>query len=261
MAPPQSFSLPLLLFGRILALTVAALLLYWAFVVYSRHSSEHSLIYAARHPLLMVIGFILVSGEAILVHRWLPCSRNGKKLAHLGLQGVALSCGVFGVWTIFHVRKGIMGNFLSLHSWLGLICISLFAAQVFISSPHSLYLLFNCSLLVLSWLMGFLSFWYRGEMRTVRASRLPWHIFLGLYTYTLAVATAETGLMEKLTFREMRRLSDSTASKRSPETMVANGLGLGLALLAGVVILAAISPKHQTTLQRKSVYSESNSKC
>ncbi|CAL1392865.1 unnamed protein product [Linum trigynum] len=240
MAPPQSFSLPLLLFGRILALTVSALLLYWAFVVYSRHSFEHSLIYAARHPLLMVIGFILVSGEAILVHRWLPCSRNGKKLAHLGLQGVALSCGVFGVWTIFHVRKGIMGNFLSLHSWLGLICISLFAAQ---------------------WLMGFLSFWYRGEMRTVRASRLPWHIFLGLYTYTLAVATAETGLMEKLTFREMRRLSDSTASKRSPETMVANGLGLGLALLAGVVILAAISPKHQTTLQRKSVYSESNSKC
>ncbi|CAL1408324.1 unnamed protein product [Linum trigynum] len=98
-------------------------------------------------------------------------------------------------------------------------------------------------------------------MRTVRASRLPWHIFLGLYTYALAVATAETGLMEKLTFTEMRKHSDSTASKRSTETAVANGLGLGLALLGGVVILAAISPKHQATLQRKSVYSASNSKC
>ncbi|CAI0552603.1 unnamed protein product [Linum tenue] len=145
MAPPQSFSLPLLLFARISALTVAALLLYWALVFNSHHSSQHSRIYAARrHMLLMVIGLILVSGEAILVHRWLPCSRNGKKLAHLGLQGVALSCGVFGVWTKFHARKGIAGNFLSLHYWMGMICVSLFAAQ--------------------QWLPGFVSFCYQCEM-------------------------------------------------------------------------------------------------
>ncbi|CAI0552608.1 unnamed protein product [Linum tenue] len=87
MAPPQSFSLPLLLFARTSALTVAALLLYWALAFNSHHSSsQHSRLYAARHMLLMVIGFILVSGEAILVHRWLPCSRNGKKLAYTKVE-------------------------------------------------------------------------------------------------------------------------------------------------------------------------------
>jgi len=114
----------------------------------------------------MVIGFILLSGEgiyiyiypllnlslacasfgvesviyewlfvvcyaAILVHRWLPGSRGLKKLVHLWLQGVALACGVFGIWTRFQGKDGIVANFYSLHSWMGLVCVSLFAAQVF----------------------------------------------------------------------------------------------------------------------------------
>ncbi|KAK9276466.1 hypothetical protein L1049_005999 [Liquidambar formosana] len=81
------------------------------------------------HPLLMVIGFILISGEAILVHRWLPGSRNFKKSVHLCLQGVALASGVFGIWTKFQGKDGVVANFYSLHSWMGLICVSLFGAQ------------------------------------------------------------------------------------------------------------------------------------
>lgn len=68
---------------------------------------------------------------------------------------------------------------------------------------------------------------------------LPWHIFLGLYTYGLAVATAETGLLEKLTFLQTRR----SVPRRSPESIVVNSLGLGLALLSGIVIFTAILPK------------------
>ena len=90
----------------------------------------------------------------------------------------------------------------------------------------------------------------------MRIKVLPWHIFLGLYTYGLAVVTAETGLLEKLTFLQTRR----NLSNRCPESMVVNGLGLGLALLSGVVILAAISPKYQT-LQTRLVYSSFDTKC
>ena len=103
----------------------------------------------------------------------------------------------------------------------------------------------------MQWLMGFLSFWHRGEARTVRLRVLPWHIFLGLYTYGLAVATAETGLLEKLTFLQTKR----NVSTHSPEFMVVNSLGLGLALLSGIVILAAVSPKHQI-LQNKLMFSD-----
>ncbi|KAL6006905.1 hypothetical protein ACLOJK_032401 [Asimina triloba] len=133
---------------------------------------------------------------------------------------MALAFGIFGIWTKFHGNEGIVANFYSLHSWMGLICVSMFGIQ---------------------WVMGFLNFWHRVEVRTVRVTVLPWHIFLGLYTYGLAVATAETGLLEKLTFLQTRR----NVLKHSPESMVVNCLGLSLALLSGIVILAAISPKYQ----------------
>ncbi|XP_027095430.2 probable transmembrane ascorbate ferrireductase 4 isoform X1 [Coffea arabica] len=239
--------------ARLSACIVALLVVIWALYFKTsfipRSSSQEDLIYAILHPLLMVIGFILVSGEgnansvdgicfcgarnafncwfsnillsfsAILVHRWLPGSRNLKKSVHLCLQGLALGSGVFGIWTKFHSQEGIVANFYSLHSWMGLICITLFGAQ---------------------WLLGFLNFWHKGEVRTTRVRVLPWHVFLGLYTYALAVVTAETGLLEKLTFLQTR----GDVLRRCTESMVVNGLGLGLALLSGIVILAAVSPKH-----------------
>ncbi|XP_038693230.1 probable transmembrane ascorbate ferrireductase 4 isoform X2 [Tripterygium wilfordii] len=125
---------PLHFFARISGLVVAGLVLLLSLAFKSsflpHSSSQEDLIYAVLHPLLMVIGFILISGEAILVHRWLPGSRNLKKSVHLCLQGVALAFGVFGIWTKFHGNDGIVANFFSLHSWMGLICISLFGAQL-----------------------------------------------------------------------------------------------------------------------------------
>ncbi|KAG5060001.1 hypothetical protein JHK87_001030 [Glycine soja] len=162
--------------------------------------------------------------------RWLPGSRGLKKLVHLWLQGVALASGIFGIWTKFQGKDGIVANFYSLHSWMGLASVSLFGAQ---------------------WLIGFLNFWHRGEVRTVRIRILPWHVFLGLYTYALAIATAETGLLEKLTFLQTKR----NVPKHSTESMVVNSLGLGLALLSGFVILVAVSPNYQI-LQSKLLYSE-----
>ncbi|KAK4479870.1 hypothetical protein RD792_015413, partial [Penstemon davidsonii] len=218
------------------AFIVAILVLIWAlhfktsFIPHS-HSQE-ALVYSVLHPLLMVIGFILVSGEAILVHTWLPGSRNMKKFVHLCLQGVALGCGIFGIWTKFHGQDGLVANFYSLHSWMGLICVSMFGAQ---------------------WLFGFMSFWHKGEVRTTRLKVLPWHVFLGLYTYGLAIVTAETGLLEKLTFLQTK----GKVLKRCPESVLVNGLGLGLVVLSSVVILAAVSPKPGN---RKNMITYSDSK-
>ncbi|QCD89766.1 cytochrome b-561 [Vigna unguiculata] len=104
------------------------------------------------------------------------------------------------------------------------------------------------------WVIGFLNFWHRGEGRRVRIRVLPWHVFLGLYTYALAIATAETGLLEKVTFLQTMR----NVSKHSTESMMVNGLGLVLALLSAFVILAAVSPKYQT-IQTKHLYSDTTS--
>ncbi|KAL4195731.1 hypothetical protein AMTRI_Chr04g179790 [Amborella trichopoda] len=234
-------SLSLLLWARVSGLLVAMLVLSWALGFRESFLSpaEESHIYAVLHPLLMVIGFIVLSGEAILVHKasgeW---SMSSKKTVHLSLQGVALGLGVFGVWTKFQGFNGWVGNLYSLHSWMGFICLFLFAAQ---------------------WVVGFLNFWHRGvEGRLVRAVVLPWHIFLGLYTYALAVVTAETGLLEKLTFLQNNHIN---TNKRSIEALLVNSLGLLLALLCGIIILAAISSpksrhKHKHNIHLDSVYTK-----
>ncbi|KAL4316094.1 hypothetical protein AHAS_Ahas15G0250700 [Arachis hypogaea] len=118
---------------RLSGFAVGLLVLFWVLAFKSTFLpsslSQQDFIYAVLHPLLMVIGFIILSGEAILVHRWLPGSMRLKKSVHLGLQSVALASGVFGIWTKFQGKDGIVANFYSLHSWMGLICISLFGTQ------------------------------------------------------------------------------------------------------------------------------------
>ncbi|XP_078431261.1 cytochrome b561/ferric reductase transmembrane protein family isoform X1 [Wolffia australiana] len=220
--------------ARITAASAAGLVLFWAFnfpgsflpaaatsSAFSSYTLQLDYIYSVLHPLLMVIGFILLTGEAILVHRTMESwSRGTRKAAHLALQAAAFSFGVFGIWAKFRASEGLLANFLSLHSWMGLLCLSLFGAQ---------------------WVAGFVNFWHRGEGRTTRAGVLPWHVFLGLYTYGLAVATAETGLLEKLIFLQAAR--GGAARRRSTEPVLVNALGVALALLGGVVVLAAVSPK------------------
>ncbi|XP_008801984.2 probable transmembrane ascorbate ferrireductase 4 [Phoenix dactylifera] len=220
----------LLALARISGVLVAILVLVWTLsfrttfllpisTTSAAATSQLDHLYSVLHPLLMVIGFILLSGEGILAHRWL--SGWSRKWMHLSLQGAALGFGLFGIWAKFKGNDGILANFYSLHSWMGLLCVALFAAQ---------------------WVVGFLSFWRRGEGRRTRAALLPWHVFAGIYTYGLSVATAETGLLEKLTFLHINR----GLPRRSPEATLVNALGLALAVLCGLVVLAAVSPKQRS---------------
>ena len=68
---------------------------------------------------------------AILAYKTLSGTKNFKKFVHLTLQLVALILGLIGTWAAykFHNERGI-DNFYSLHSWLGLLCLFLFAIQV-----------------------------------------------------------------------------------------------------------------------------------
>jgi cytochrome b-561 len=107
-----------------------------------------------------VFFFFVLAISAILVHKWLPGSRGFKKSVHLCLQGLALACGIFGIWTKFHGNDGIVANFFSLHSWMGLICISLFGAQVFFT-PGFILLVFTivCRLFIFTGFFAFLFIW------------------------------------------------------------------------------------------------------
>ncbi|KAL5723532.1 ascorbate ferrireductase (transmembrane) [Ranunculus cassubicifolius] len=171
------------------------------------------------HPVLMVIGLILLNGEGMLAYKTLSGTKSYKKTVHLVIQFLSLCFSIIGVWAAwkFHIDKGI-DNFYSLHSWLGLASLILFAVQ---------------------WAVGFATFWYPGGGRNTRATLLPWHVFFGMYLYALSIATATTGILEKATFLQVNKV----ILRYSSEAMLMNFLGVSIVVLGGMVVLAIVIPE------------------
>ncbi|KAL4308207.1 hypothetical protein GQ457_01G036750 [Hibiscus cannabinus] len=216
---------PIFMVIRVLGIVIATLLFTWTFHYrggLALISDNKDLIFNV-HPVLMVIGLVLLSGEAMLAYKTVPGTKSFKKLVHLTIQCVALILSLIGVWAAlkFHNDKGI-DNFYSLHSWLGLACLFLFGIQ---------------------WAAGFVTFWYPGGSRNSRAALLPWHVFFGMYAYAIAVATATTGILEKLTFLQTNHI----ISRYSTEALLVNSLGILIVVVGGFVILATLTPVHGKT--------------
>ncbi|CAH1413163.1 unnamed protein product [Lactuca virosa] len=138
------------------------------------------------HPVMMVTGLLLLNGEAMLAYKTISGTKAFKKLVHLLLQFLAFILSLIGLWAVwkFHNDKGI-DNFYSLHSWLGLASLLLFAIQ---------------------WGVGFATFWYPCSSTKIKGSLMTWHVFFEVYIYTLALASCITGVLEKMTFLQMHKI-------------------------------------------------------
>ncbi|OVA03863.1 Cytochrome b561 [Macleaya cordata] len=164
------------------------------------------------HPVLMVIGFIIVGGEGIMAYKTVPSSsRKMQKLVHLVLLLIALLLGILGVFAVFkfHHELGIPDLY-TLHSWLGIITICLFGLQ---------------------WLFAFFSFWFPGAEMPIRARLVPWHAFVGMVIFLMAICTAETGLLQKFILLGL---------VRGQEALIVNFTGLIILLFGIAVGLTAI---------------------
>ncbi|CAH8329994.1 unnamed protein product [Eruca vesicaria subsp. sativa] len=220
MVVPMLGGFPIFLVVRVLGFIIAALVLTWT--VHYRGglalSSDNKDLIFNVHPVLMVIGLILFNGEAMLAYKSVQGTKNLKKLVHLSLQFTAFVLSLVGVWAAlkFHIDKGIE-NFYSLHSWLGLACLFLFAFQ---------------------WASGFVTYWYPGGSRNSRARLMPWHVFLGVAIYALALVTATTGILEKVTFLQVNKV----ITRYSTEAMLVNTMGVLILVLGGFVVLGVITP-------------------
>ncbi|KAJ9139890.1 hypothetical protein P3X46_030582 [Hevea brasiliensis] len=210
-------ALPFTFVTHALAIAGAVLVLVWC--IHFRgglawEASNKSLIFNI-HPVLMLIGLIIIGGEAIISYKSLPLKKQEKKLIHLVLHAVALILGIIGIYTAFkfHNESGI-ANLYSLHSWLGIAIIVLYGIQ---------------------WIYGFLVFFFPGGSTAVMSESLPWHVLLGAFAYILAVANAAIGLLEKLTF-----LENSGLARYSPEALLINFTAVVAILYAAFVILTVI---------------------
>ncbi|OEL27862.1 putative ascorbate-specific transmembrane electron transporter 1 [Dichanthelium oligosanthes] len=208
------------LVAHVLAVAATVLVLLWC--IHFRgglalRSSDKPLIFNV-HPVLMLLGPIVLAGEAILCYRSLPLSRDARKKAHLALHAAGLAAGVLGVYVVFkfHVESGIP-NLYSLHSWVGIATISLYAFQ---------------------WVAGFLAFFFPGASPATRRRTLPWHAVFGLLLFVLAVGTAQLGFLEKLTFLQGAPLH---LPKYGAEALLVNFTALVVLLFGIAVVLATVT--------------------
>jgi len=142
------------------------------------------------HPFLMMAGFIYFMGQGMLVYRTGTCCRRiYTKLVHTMFHLLAIPCiaiGFMGVWYYKSLRKDDNGasnpvpHFYSIHSWLGLGTMGLFALQLVVGMFSFLALL-TCE----------------SATARFRAKLVPVHAIFGTATFILAIATCVCGLTEK----------------------------------------------------------------
>jgi len=221
------------------------------------------------HPVLMITGFIYFMGQAMLMYRTCRCCRRiWSKLLHTMFHLLAAPCiaiGFVAVWD-FHNDRRVDGvpapvpHFYSLHSWMGLTTMGLFALQ-FVVGFFSFLLLLCCE----------------SATASFRAALVPIHSTFGITTFVMAVATACSGLTEKAFFTlsvvyskwvpyllegsdfnktlDSKLLSgdkfkDGYTTKIFAESMVINVLGAALVGLVIVMPILVLHPKFRFRPQR-----------
>ncbi|KAL6906246.1 hypothetical protein ACP4OV_003847 [Aristida adscensionis] len=209
-------ALPMVLLAQLLAAAVLTLTLVWVLhfrggFSWDRTSSPSWNVYTA-HPLFMVIGFIICAGEAVMAYRIVLGPRAVKKAVHLLLHVVSLAFAAVGLYAAFKFHRDFdLPDLQSLHSWLGIATVALYALQ---------------------WLVAFVYFVFPGAVMTMRADYAPWHVFFGIVIFLMAVCTAETGLA-KFGF---------AGTPYPNEAFVVNFAGLAILVFGVVVVLAVILP-------------------
>ncbi|XP_059920061.1 lysosomal membrane ascorbate-dependent ferrireductase CYB561A3 isoform X3 [Gadus macrocephalus] len=180
------------------------------------------------HPVLMVSGLVVVYGFGAVLYR-VPLTWGGDKLpwklAHAGAMLLALVLAVVGLCAVFqnHATNHIPPLY-SLHSWVGICSVALFATQ---------------------WAVGVGAFLLPCSPVALRVLLKPLHVWLGASILTLSIAACVSGINEKLIFA-LKGTANGTAngtlpySALPPEAVFANSLG-ALIVVFGLVVLRILS--------------------
>ncbi|XP_058079131.1 probable ascorbate-specific transmembrane electron transporter 1 [Magnolia sinica] len=167
------------------------------------------------HPVLMVVGFVVVAGEGVMAYKTIPGTRKVQKFFHMTFHLIALLVGILGVYAVFKFKREVgQPDMFTFHSWLGMGTICLFGLQ---------------------WLVGFFSYWFPGAEMPFRASFLPWHAFFGMAIFLMTICTAEMGLVEKFL---------SQGLGRDKEAYVVNFTGVAILLFGITVTLSSVLPRY-----------------
>lgn len=217
------------------------LVLFWVFMYRGGYAwQENPAKEFNWHPTLMVAGYIFFSGFSMLFYRMMTCCRKiYVKLLHTVFHAFSIACiaiGFLTVWDSHELPEQKIPNFYSLHSWLGLTTMGLFAIQ-FILGFFSFLILLCCE----------------GATAACRASLVPTHATFGLITFVMACATAMAGLTEKALF-ELR--TSGYAHWASNEAIVINVLGISIAAATISIVFTLSVPSIRKVPMRMTYHTD-----
>ncbi|XP_029848851.1 lysosomal membrane ascorbate-dependent ferrireductase CYB561A3 isoform X2 [Ixodes scapularis] len=178
----------LLLLAEVLLFGTITLTIYWIFnyqggVAWANDTRKQFNL----HYILMVGGFIFLNGHAMLVYRSFTCCKKiYNKVLHTIFFVLSISAITIGIVSAFQAHNNVADprHFYSLHSWIGLGTMGLFALQ-FVVGFISFLVLLCCDKATV----------------TYRQRLVPIHTNFGLIIFGMAAATCVTGLMQTATYR------------------------------------------------------------
>ncbi|XP_042344250.1 lysosomal membrane ascorbate-dependent ferrireductase CYB561A3 [Plectropomus leopardus] len=172
------------------------------------------------HPVLMVTGLVVLYGIGAVLYR-IPLTWGQNKLPwkllHAALMLITLILSIVGLCAVFDFHNAKhTSNLYSLHSWIGITAVALFAMQ---------------------WVVGVAGFLLPCTPVSLRALLKPVHVWMGGSILWLSIVACISGINEKLIFV----LSGTEPYSKLPsEAVLGNSLGV-LIVAFGLVVLKILS--------------------
>ncbi|XP_017699602.2 transmembrane ascorbate ferrireductase 1-like [Phoenix dactylifera] len=149
-----------------------------------------------------------------MAYKAVPGTTKMRKFVHMSLHLVALALGGLGLHAVFKfTRDSKDPDMRTLHTWLGMGTICLYAFQ---------------------WFIAFFSFIFPGTTYKMRANMKPWHAFFGAVIFLMAICSAETGLVERFNL---------VIVKFGSEALLIDFIGITILLFGIFTILSVILPR------------------
>ncbi|XP_017079225.1 transmembrane ascorbate-dependent reductase CYB561 isoform X3 [Drosophila eugracilis] len=213
----------IVILSTILLVGVLVLTLFW--VMFYRDGfawSESPKQQFNLHPILMIAGFVTLSGFSILIYRLCRCVKHiYVKLIHMFFHAVAIPCIALGFLSVFDSHEALQKvNFYSLHSWLGFVTMGMFVLQ-FVIGFFTFLVMLCCE----------------NKTYSCRSAMVPIHASLGLANFWLAIATSVTGLIEK----ERETVTETGVSPENKliEHYITSAIGVTL-IFIGIIVTFAV---------------------
>ncbi|XP_057687151.1 lysosomal membrane ascorbate-dependent ferrireductase CYB561A3 isoform X2 [Corythoichthys intestinalis] len=176
------------------------------------------------HPVLMVTGMLVLYGNGAVLYR-VPLTWGQNKLPwkllHAVVMLISLILSVIGLCAVFGNHNAAnIPNLYSLHSWIGIATVALFATQ---------------------WAAGMVVFLLPCSPGPLRKLLKPQHVWFGGSLLTLSIAACISGINEKLFFVLKGNVNGSKPYSQLPaEALLGNSLGV-LIIAFGLVVIKILT--------------------